>query len=511
MDENKKYQIIRKAYKGEETRDASSTIRGFLFQDLIAIQKLIDPSTVAVCSEYIEDVTVFRNDVTYIIQAKYYPGGGVAKEEIMRELYYQYLRLQLLEYEKVKPILALYSPHKMRKPSKEKMWDYVKVTERDEIPTERPKDIEKWLEENVYSKTKEVAEDIFFDKFVTNTTIKEFLDNLEIDQSYQEIGAYRKNVADTLNQISFPGCTISDKEHRTSILLGLAVQYIQEKYNEKIQEADILEVVLCPREQFVAYLRENLCVETDERIGAFLEIVVLDTWEKILKRNTEMTEEQKILLECIQENTAVWITKLVCKDEGRLQLLNTVSGIAADELNGYVGKSIGEQYGIIREHREKIEDFLKYLWKIMININQDILHQQSIEEQRERLKPQHYINPCEKRYISFKFPKESAESVAIVSPAVRPNATGTLTNVFSRMREVQPNKWYMCGEYHGIYKYDMDVSQIKEEHMVSALEENTFRIECMDCIPIDDGCWSQTEMCEETIFTNICTKRENEK
>lgn len=355
MDEGKKYQIIRKAYKGEEKRNASSTIRGFLFQDLLAIQKLAEPSTEAVCSEYIEDVAVFENDTTYIIQAKYYPSGGVAKEEIMRELYYQYLRLQLLEYKKIKPVLALYSPHNMKKPSEERMWNYINLKRRDETPSDKPEDIEKWMEDNVYPKTKEVAENIFFNMFATNSTVKKFLDDLEIDQDYQNIAEYRKSVADKLNLIRFAGCIISDMEQRSSILLGLAIQYIQEKYNDKVQGADILADVLCRRKQFVEYLSKNLCAETDERIGAFLQVVILDQREKILERNEEMTVAQNNLLGCIQENTADWIRKLVRKSEGRLQLLNTVSGGTVDELNGYVGKSIGEQYGIIREHREKIE------------------------------------------------------------------------------------------------------------------------------------------------------------
>lgn len=211
MNKDKKYQIIRKGYKGEESRDASSTIRGFLFQDLIAIQRLVNPSTEAVCSEYIEDVTVFRKDATYVIQAKYYPSGGIVKKEIMRELYYQYLRLQLLGYDKIKPVLAVYYPHKMKKPSENVMWSYIKDGDKtvkldkedkkttkspegiesdkeDTIITESPKDIEEWLEKEVYPKKKEDAEKVFFEKYASKSTVKEFVNDLEIDTNYQEIG-----------------------------------------------------------------------------------------------------------------------------------------------------------------------------------------------------------------------------------------------------------------------------------------------------------------------------------
>ncbi|WP_455620160.1 hypothetical protein [Eisenbergiella sp.] len=536
MDKDKKYQIIRKGYKGEESRDASSTIRGFLFQDLIAIQKLVNPSTEAVCSEYIEDVMVFEKDATYVIQAKYYPSGGIIKKEIMRELYYQYVRLQLLGYEKIKPILAAYYPHNMRKPSEQVMWSYIededktvksdkedkKTTEsflegigtdkEDNIITENPKDIEKWLEKEVYPKKKEEAEQVFFEKYASKSTVKAFVNDLVIDTNYQEIGKYRESVAKELEKINFPECTTLDKEQKTSILIGLAVQYIQGKYNEKVKGTDLLEEILCTREKFLEYLKKNLCVETDERIAAYIQSVILDVTDEILTGSPNMGEEQIKLLECIQENTSNWMRQLVSNSNGRLQLLNTVSGMPPKKLEKYEEKSIREQYGIIREHREKIEFFLRYLWKIMMNINQDLLQESHLtESQKKRLMPQYYVDSDEKRYISLHFPKEEVQAVAIVSPAVRPNAGGILENIFSRMREFQPEKWYMCGDYHGIYKYDMDISQIKEAHMVSTLEEKCFRIECMECMVVEDGCWDRTEVCEKTIFTNTCVKGEEEK
>ena len=59
MEDRKNNQIIKEMYHGEENRDASSKIRGFLFQDLVAISKLLDEKTVYVIPEYIEDVFVY--------------------------------------------------------------------------------------------------------------------------------------------------------------------------------------------------------------------------------------------------------------------------------------------------------------------------------------------------------------------------------------------------------------------------------------------------------------------
>lgn len=118
-----------------------------------------------------------------------------------------------------------------------------------------------------------------------------------------------------------------------------------------------MEEILYSREKFLEYLRKNLCVETDERIAAYLQSVILDVAHEILTRSPNMGEEQIKLLKCIQENTTDWMRQLVSKSNGRLRLLNTVSGISPNRLERYEGKSISEQYGIIREHRKKIELF----------------------------------------------------------------------------------------------------------------------------------------------------------
>ena len=84
-------------FEGDSARDASSGIRGFLFQDYVAIQNLLDPEVDYVCSEYLEDVDVFYKDGRFkFIQVKYYPKTNPTMNEISTDLYYQYLRLLML-------------------------------------------------------------------------------------------------------------------------------------------------------------------------------------------------------------------------------------------------------------------------------------------------------------------------------------------------------------------------------------------------------------------------------
>lgn len=52
-------------YDGDKDRDATSKIRGFLFQDYITIMCLLQKQVKYVCSEYLEDVDVFFEDGTF--------------------------------------------------------------------------------------------------------------------------------------------------------------------------------------------------------------------------------------------------------------------------------------------------------------------------------------------------------------------------------------------------------------------------------------------------------------
>lgn len=43
-------------FEGDQARDASSSIRGFLYQDYVVINYLLEKDVEYVCSEYLEDV-----------------------------------------------------------------------------------------------------------------------------------------------------------------------------------------------------------------------------------------------------------------------------------------------------------------------------------------------------------------------------------------------------------------------------------------------------------------------
>ena len=506
-------QIIKEMYRGEEQRDASSKIRGFLFQDLVAISKLLDEDTIYVIPEYVEDVLVYTKEQTYIIQAKYYPQGNIQSKyrDIIRDLYYQYLRLEIKKYAgKVIPVLAVYSPQKLGKPSLQELRSekYLNI-KRSRTKARSIKNVEEWLDKDVYSQNKEAAADKLFKTFASNTSINNFRKMYNIKSDYKKIEEYREEISDQLNKIQLEGCVIDDDEKRKAVLLGLSVQYIQERYNENMGGEENFERRKCKRTELIEYLKSIMCNDTERSIGAYLRSVVIECWEQIVTDNTDIDENESNILECIRDNTAQWFFELGSKMEGQKKLLNTVSLDAQNKIKNYCTSTLTQRLNVMCEHRRNISDFLKYLWKIMIDINSDMLNDkvEMDENDRKRLMPKTYIND-RKDYISFNFHNDNRKDEVILASISGSTPKSYVTNIFNRMMEFQPEKWFMQGEYKGEYLYSMDVSQIinphKNGYTVSDIDSKKFRIECMKCIDVDIDGWKNIEDCKECIFSNEC-------
>lgn len=124
-DEIKKLEIM---YAGDKARDATSKIRGFLYQDYVTIRCLLQDNVEYVCSEYLEDIDVFYDDGKFeYIQVKYYLASEPKLDEISTDLYYQYQRLMLLQSKlKVVPQLYIHRERKTRKLTKKRLENYVR-------------------------------------------------------------------------------------------------------------------------------------------------------------------------------------------------------------------------------------------------------------------------------------------------------------------------------------------------------------------------------------------------
>lgn len=513
MDESNK-RIFVKMYEGEEVRDASSSIRGFLFQDLLAVDELLNDDTIYICLEYIEDILVVSDSEVRYIQAKYYPNSKPKMPEIIRDLYYQYLRFKLYDYIGViEPMLCVHSPNSSIKPLFNELQGFIAVNKAQEPPT--VEDFHQWMIENVYAlKKKKDIQNKLFERFAWNESMKDFLEILKIDTNYKNLEEYRITIAKRICQLPFAKQAAMDKSVKETVLLGLAVQYIQEAY---IEEKNTFEERKCERKAFLQYLEENICMETEQQIAAYLYGIVIETWE-VIENNNKLSQENIDVLQCVCDNTARWLFTLGTTPEGQLQLLNTVSRGENKIFNGFTERSVSDRLQCVYVHRDCVIIFLRYLWKIIF----DLIHGYEIEKMDENQKnllcPEVYFDKNEKRYLKSVFREDNAESSIILSGLGNGNPWECLKNILDRAKRIRPKKWYLdnclCNfnhkTLHGRYDYNLDVGKLKNEkrNSVAILSEETFRIECMNCIHVDMEDWNFPENCNNTIFTNNCVEEE---
>ena len=145
-------------YEGDKNRDATSKIRGFLFQDYVAIMSLLKKQVKYVCLEYLEDVDVFFEDGTFeFIQVKYYPKTSPKMKELSTDLYYQYLRLQMLQSTLIAvPRLYIHTNSKVEELTLDKMKTNIGLGNALPKSATYPNaaDSAIWLKMNVYSTNK---------------------------------------------------------------------------------------------------------------------------------------------------------------------------------------------------------------------------------------------------------------------------------------------------------------------------------------------------------------------
>lgn len=490
-------------YEGDSNRDASDKIRGFLFQDLVAIDSLLDENTKYVCLEYLEDVDVFCMDGTIkIIQAKYYPQKSPIMKEIATDLYYQYLRMQLLESKLAsKPQLVIHRKETVRKPDLSKMITYF-----DSLKKEEPikvANLSKWLKENVFNHTKkEVQKKTLFDKTAYETSVIDFLNNFEIVKK-NDIKTYKNEIGNKLVETFSEFDSYDDEEQKKGILLGLAINYIQKRYMYEKSKFAQLKVA---KSEFVANIKQIIQDKTEDHMIAYVTSCVLEQYTSILTENPDLDKEYIKLLDQIVKNTQNWISKMLSTEEGQFQLLNTISLQSYDNIRGYSQlQTSGKVFKIIG-CSDNLQTFLFYLWKIMIDLckaKSDF----SAEKDVDMLNPERYIEKNDKKYICIKFPNDYVKT-SVILPTIRPGQRERDTrNIATRMYLEKPQKWYMAGHTFGKKEYEYPVSAIREESSIVDMETDSYIVECMKCIKIDEGKWDNIEICEACIFANDCVER----
>ncbi len=496
-------------YAGDKARDASATIRGFLFQDLVAIEFLLEEQVQYVFSEFLEDVDVFYKDGSFkIIQVKYYPKTDPNMKNITTDLYYQYLRFDLLNGEsekdneiKIKPQLVIHPKGTVLKPDYQTMKAYIGM-----VLPEKPDllaDIEVQLKTKIPTLDKEKQKKSVFSSWAYEQSLLNFLNDFEIIKK-SSIQQLQSEIEIKLEK-NFPTCTISAiQEHKGKILMGLAIIFIQERYKTEKSGFDSIRI---SKKDFEDYIRSHTAMDSDKSIVAYISAIATEEYEAIISENVTLSLEQRLWLNIIYTNTVEWISDCCSDVKGQFRIINTLSSDKYQRVLEFEKCNVTQRLLEIAECKENLKIFFRYLWKIIFDICSEC-KTFDLQKDEEFLKPQKYIVNSKTKYICLHFPQDCVETSVILPPAY-----GTFNskkkNYWLRLMEEKPRKWFMkCdSKLAGKHEYDYSTAKIVENDSVIDLNQDVFIIECMQCIKIDEDEWTIIDDCRNCIFAETCVER----
>lgn len=490
--------ILEEMYGGDAKRDASSKIRGFIFQDLLAIEYLLNDKVECICSEYLEDVDAFFYDGRLeIVQAKYYPNTSPKMGEIETDLYYQYLRLELLKSKfEVTPLLAIYREQDVSGLSFQELKGKINPPQ-DRINVDFDK-LEDWMETKVYVLDKSGQKKTLFTSLSSDSSIQKFVEVFKVEKK-KSLKEYQEDIENKL-LAEFAGTFFHvGDEKKKKILLGLAIECIQKRYKLVSHDFDVIRI---NREKFCQEMKSTLQAFSDEHVSAYLKGIAAQVFREIAEENDDMSEKQKNVLSRIFSNTLDWLGGIGGSVSGQLQILNTLSDMSLENVLEYQNKDTLERLIAIAECYHPIRHFLKFFWKIIYDICLEKEEINFISDNR-MMNPEEYISSEESRYICLSFPDKYVKTSAILY-ADPGEPVGSRKRLCKRMIEFKPKKWFLKGNKAGKFDYDYSTAEIISGDLVTDVGEKSFKIECLQCIKVDYGEWVYAEKCKDCIFSTTC-------
>lgn len=498
-------------YAGDKDRDASSKIRGFLFQDYVTIMCLLNNQVEYVCSEYLEDVDVFFENGTFeFIQVKYYPNTKPNMKEISTDLYYQYLRLQILHSSlTARPSLYIHRESDVKKPTLDDMKTYIGLGNELSKSVAYPDtvDAESWLRENVYIiKKKDEQKKKLFVKMASEKSLKEFVEKFYIFHKL-DINNYKEELMEKLADAYPNPDKYGNKERWQLILIGLAISYMQRRYTLVNPSFDQLKM---DKKEFNCYMTESSKIRTEQTIASYLVGIVCEKYWEIIN-NSDISDLQIDMLNLIHQNTIRWINEIGKTMDGQYQLLNTFSMEEIGIITDYRRLSVDDRLIKMAESKTGFLVFLSYLWKIMLNICQKEANDKpEIFKCLELFDPLHYIVSSVTDYVCLKFQEDKYINHSVILPRAGTEFKGAKRKIVERMvnMRTKPGKWFFENSKltRGKNYYNYSTANVNENPTVADLGEDSFYIECMDCIGIDEDEWSVQEACGDCIFSEKCVK-----
>ena len=493
---------------GDKNRDASSTVRGFLFQDYVAINCLLQDGVECVCIEYLEDIDVFFTDDKYdIIQVKHYPKSSPDMKEVSTDLYYQYLRNQMLNCSlEAQPKLYVHSKKTIVKPTLEEMKSYIGQDVLDLGVDSSISNVEQWLKNTVNTeKKKDSQKDKLFKAFATENSLKEFIAKCDVE-NLLIINKYKTQLMKQLST-KYPAPNGVCVDNWEAILLGLAVLRMQQRY--LVYDSDFNKLKI-EKSEFDQYMKDATNSNTEPSIAMYLVSVAFEAYGEIIVNN-DLNDDKDMFLKLIFNNTISWIQDFASEIDNQYRLLNTISQDNAEAIEKYKVKNANDRLLTMAECKTGMTYFLQYLWKIMLNICQDkVVSKEQIDFNKDLFNPVLYVDDQIQDYICFIFPEDIYEYRSIILPPVPGKFKLALGNIISRMINMQekPDRWLFKNNElkTGENIYDYSTANPVENSTVIDMNDSCFYIECMNCINIDINGWCDHENCAECIFSERCVK-----
>lgn len=502
-------ELLNKMYNDEEKRDARSKISGYIYQDLIAIEKMLYEGTECVATEFLEDVTYIVKDRIYIIQVKHYPKTKPNLKEIIKDLYYQYLKYILLGGEKdVHLEVVIHCKTEFPKITRNNMVGLLDIDETN------LRDDKLSFDEavNVMNKicgNKKEKRDEFIMRCAYKVSIDEFYNRLNI--------TYDVGILDKKNAIK----EMIKKEYvneQCELVFGLAIQYVHEQYYKKDIKFEIIKLTKKELDFRLLNLNNESFVN---KITVYLYSVVFEFHSKIIDGidRVDGFDEKEIsiikdILRICHNTTINWFKELVSTKDGCYKLINTVTNRSDEYLLDFKKLSNDQIFTKVKECRSGIEDFLSIIWKLMFNVCLD--KKDLNDKDIEMMKISNYIDSKQSEYISIKLEDFKKKDI-IILPAFRQNddMIDDVINIFTRIKAFKPKIWYIKGplKANKLYSYNFEVSRLDEEgpvaeppHDITDIDEDYFTIECMQCLKTrtSSDCWTKKDKCWKCIFEKGC-------
>ena len=498
-------------YEGDSHRDASDKVRGFLFQDYIAIDFLLNDDVDYVCLEYLEDIDVFHKDGSCdLVQVKYYPRTNPNMKEISTDLYYQFLRFEMLQSTiTVKPRLYIHRQGNTQKLTKEKLKKYIvgdgTLIASKIYPIES--EAESWLRKNVNQLAdKETQKKALFASMASESSVADFIKSHKITP-ISNIHDYSRDLKEKLLTQYPPAGETIDKSKWELLLLGLAITYIQRRYLCELNEFD---QICFERTAFDQYMNDSANPKKETIIVSYVIGAISEEYEEITNHNN-LTDLQNFMLTEIYKKTVQWIEKELGDIAGQQRFINTLSSSDVSKVASFRSKSLEMRWIDIAECKDSFISFFDYLWKIMLDICQEkIQTKKDINLHLDLFDPKRYIDASVADYICWDFPEDKFFKYGVILPPAVNRFDNRLSNIVSRFLTMtpRPDKWFFDNSDLAVGKnvYEYSTANVAEEVTVADLGQEYFYIECMECIAIKRGKWSVPEKCGECVFSEKCVK-----